>query len=97
MFRHVAMLRWAPGTTTEQVDELQRALRELPAAIADVRDYRVGSDAGLASGNWEFVVVADFDDAAGWQAYVDHPAHQHVLVDILRPLTGERAAIQFEC
>lgn len=97
MFRHVAMFRWAPGTTDEQVDELRRALRELPAAIPELRDYRMGTDAGLADGNWDFVVVADVVDAADWQAYIDHPAHQRVVVEILRPLIGERAAVQFEC
>jgi hypothetical protein len=97
MVRHVAMFRWAEGTSESQVAELQAALAALPAAIPALRDYRVGSDAGLAPGNWDFVVVADVDDAGAWQAYIDHPAHQRVLVELLRPLVGERAAVQFEC
>ena len=90
------MFRWAPGTTPAEVAALTTALRSLPAAIPALRDYRVGSDAGLAEGNWDFVVVADVDDADGWRAYVDHPAHQRVLVDLLRPMLGDRAAIQYE-
>ncbi|MGI8686316.1 MAG: Dabb family protein [Acidimicrobiales bacterium] len=97
MLRHVAMFTWAEGTSEAQVAELQRALRDLPGLISELRDYRVGSDAGLAPGNWDFVVVADVDDADGWRAYIDHPAHQRVLVKLLRPLLGDRAAIQFEC
>ncbi|HEX2700720.1 MAG TPA: Dabb family protein [Acidimicrobiales bacterium] len=96
MLRHVAMFRWAPGTSTGQVAALESALQTLPAAIPALRDYRVGSDAGLREGNWDFVVVADLDDADGWRAYVDHPAHQRVLAELLRPLLGERASVQFE-
>jgi len=96
MVRHVAMFRWAEGTSASQVAELRTALAALPAAIPALRDYRLGSDAGLAPGNWDFVVVADVDDGDGWRAYVDHPAHQRVLVQLLRPLMGERAAVQFE-
>ena len=91
------MFRWAAGTQGEQVAALQRALDELPASIPVLRGYRTGSDIGLAVGNWEFVVVADVDDADAWRAYIHHPAHQRVLVELLRPLLGERAAIQFEC
>lgn len=91
------MFRWAAGTTGDQVAELQRSLGELPAVIPELRDYRTGSDAGLAPGNWDFVVVADVDDVAAWHTYIDHPAHQRVLVELLRPILGERAAIQFEC
>ncbi len=90
------MFRWATGTTEDQVAELQRSLNGLPALIPALRDYRTGSDAGLAAGNWDFVVVADVDDVEGWRAYIDHPAHQRVLIELLRPLLGERAAIQYE-
>lgn len=97
MVRHVAMFRWAAGTTGAQVAALKAALDGLPAAIPALLDYRTGIDAGLAPGNWDFVVVADVAGADGWRAYVDHPAHQRVLVEQLRPLLGERAAIQFDC
>jgi len=95
MLRHPAMFRWRPGVTARDVAEVAEALRQLPAAIAELRDYRVGSDAGLAPGAWDFAVVADFDDAAGWRAYTDHPAHQAVARRI-RTMLGERAAVQYE-
>ena len=39
--------------------------------------------------------MAEFDDAAGYQAYVDHPAHQAVANDLIAPIRAERAHVQF--
>ena len=91
------MFRWAAGTTPDQVQAVQQALAALPAAIPELRDYRTGPDVGLGAGNWDYVVVADFDDADGWRAYVAHPAHQEVIAELIRPVVAERAAVQFEC
>lgn len=95
VFRHVAMFRWVPGTTGEQVDTLRRTLSELPAAIPELRAYHLGPDAGLVEGNWEFTVVADFDDTADWRTYTDHPAHQKAIAEVLRPMIAQRAAVQY--
>ncbi|HET7489674.1 MAG TPA: Dabb family protein [Acidimicrobiales bacterium] len=97
MFRHVALFKWQPGVTADQIDEVRRALGGLPAVIAELRGYRVGADAGLTGGNWDFAVVADFDDEAGWRTYTDHPAHQKVGSEVVRPLLEARAAVQYEC
>lgn len=96
MLRHVALFRWIDGTTGDDVEAIRQALNALPAVIPALRDYRTGQDAGLAGGNWDFAVVADVDDVAGWQAYVDHPAHQKVAAELIRPRIGERAAVQYE-
>ena len=38
--------------------------------------------------------MAECDDADGWRAYDEHPAHQHVVTEVLRPRIAERAAVQ---
>jgi hypothetical protein len=96
MFRHVALFRFTPESTPEQRQAMTDALRALPAQIPELRDYHVGPDAGLVDGNWDYAVVAECDDEAGWRAYTDHPAHQRALIDIIRPIMAERAAVQYE-
>lgn len=92
--RHVALFRWAESTTPEQVADIERRLAGLPGSIPQLRAYAFGADLGIGSGNFDFAVVADVDDEAGFVAYRDHPAHQEVL-GVLRPLLAERAAVQF--
>ena len=76
------------------VDGLLDALRALPAQIPELRSYVVGRDAGISEGNATIAVVADLDDEAGLTAYREHPAHLHVLNDLIRPHLVSRAAVQ---
>ena len=96
MIRHVAVFRWVEGTTAEQVAALTDALRALPGQIPSLRSYTVGSDLGLGPDRWDFAVVAEFEDAAGYQAYIDAPAHQAVATDLIAPIRAERAHVQLE-
>ena len=90
-FRHVVLLTFADGT---DVDGIAAALRQLPAQIPELRSYVVGVDAGIGEGNAQLAVVADFDDEAGYLAYRDHPAHQQVIAERIRPALTARAAVQ---
>ena len=96
MFRHVVMVRFTPEATDEQKELLREGLATMPEQIPEVRGYRFGDDAGVKSGNFDFVVVADFEDRDGFAAYWDHPAHQKLVADLLRPIVAERAAVQHE-
>jgi hypothetical protein len=94
MIRHVAVFQWLDGTTDDQVAVVAEALRALPAQIDSIRSYTVGPDLHLGEGRWDFAVVAEFDDADGYQAYVDHPAHQAVANELIAPIRSERAHVQ---
>jgi hypothetical protein len=94
MMRHVAVFTWKPGTTAEQVRAFAEGLAALPAQIPEIRAYRFGPDAGLAAGNGDFALVADFDDGDAWRAYQDHPVHQRFIAEHARPIVEARHAVQ---
>jgi hypothetical protein len=96
MFRHVVMFKWSEGTTDEQKQALRDGLSALPEKITEIRTYRFGDDAGLTPDTFDFVIVADFEDRSGFLAYRDHPDHQAVVVELVRPITAVRAAVQHE-
>lgn len=96
MIRHVAVFRWKPGTTPEQVAALQAGLDTMPAEVPSIRAYAHGPDLALGEGRWDYAVVGDFDDAAGYQGYVDHPAHDAVRRDLLAPLVADRGHVQIQ-
>ncbi len=92
----MAVFRWVEGTPVAAVDAFAAGLAGLPAVIPEIRSYRFGPDAGLGlSANADYAVVADFDDADGYAVYAAHPAHQDVLVRLLRPIVAERLSVQF--
>ena len=95
IFRHVVLFRFRPEATAAQLAALERALAALPGQVPQIRAYRFGADAGLVPGNFDFAIVADFADDEAFRAYVDHPAHQRLVAEHVRPLTAERAAVQY--
>jgi len=95
MVRHVALFRWQPETTAVQVAAVAAALATLPAAVGTIADYRFGADLHLVDDSWDFAVVADFADVDDWRIYRDHPAHLQVIAEQIRPLTAQRAAVQY--
>jgi hypothetical protein len=96
MLRHTVMFSWNDDAPDDQVDIVTAALAELPATIAEIRSYVFGPDAGIVEGNADYVVVADFDDAAGFLTYRDHPAHQQFITDHIAGKIAGRSAVQFE-
>jgi len=71
------------------------ALRALPDVVSEIRSYSVGSDQGLAEGNYDLVIVADFDDVDGFAAYNANVEHQRVITELIRPVIAARSAVQY--
>ena len=96
MFRHVVMVKFTPEATDEQKETLREGLATMPEQIPEVRAYRFGDDVRISADNFDFVLVADFENQDGFLAYRDHPAHQKLVADLLRPIVAQRAAVQHE-
>lgn len=94
MIRHIVLLKWTEEATAAQVATVATELGKLPGLIPELRTYAVGDDAGISEGNHDFGILAEFDDAEGFAVYRDHPAHQKVIADHIKPILAGRAAIQ---
>lgn len=96
MFRHVVMLRWVPDATAEQRAAVEEGLATLPGLIPEIRGYTFGADAHVNEGNFDLVVVADFDDFDAYRVYRDDPDHLAMIDERIRPILADRAAVQHE-
>ncbi len=96
MIRHVVLITFTGEATGQQRQQVKSELEALPPVIPELRAYKCGPDAGIVAGNADFAIVADFDDAAGYLAYRDHPAHRAVIEQVLNPIARQRVAVQFE-
>ncbi len=96
MFRHTVLLKLSDETTDAQMRTICEALAGLPAAIPEIRNYTIGTNAGDRPDNYDIAVIGDFDDKAAYQAYADHPDHLGVIQQHIAPLLTGRAAVQFE-
>jgi hypothetical protein len=96
MIRHTVLFKWQAEATDEQKRQVATEVAKLRSAIPSVRAFASGPDAGLAQGNFDFAVSADFDDEAGFLAYRDDPGHREVVRRYIAPIAAQRVAVQFE-
>jgi len=96
MLRHVAVFTWLPEATEQQKQRAAAELATLPPLMEGLVSYQFGHDKSLVEGNADFAIVADFDSAAAYFAYRDHPAHADVSRRAIQPITRQRMTVQFE-
>jgi quinol monooxygenase YgiN len=96
MIRHVALFAWIPEATDQQKQQVLEELRALSPLLTGLHSYNAGPDAGIIEGNFDFAVVADFENAESYLAYRNHPAHLAVVDQVTAPITKERVSVQYE-
>jgi len=96
MLRHVVLVQLKEDVEAGSTEMLLEELSRLPGLIPDISSYSFGTDLGIAEGNYDLGIVAEFVDADAFGRYVVHPAHQAFVVEKLRPLMAQRVALQFE-
>jgi Stress responsive A/B Barrel Domain len=96
MIRHVSVLTWNEDASAEAIEAVRAGLAGLPSVIPELTEYRYGDDAGITDGNGSFGIVADFPTVEAFLAYRDHPVHQEVIRDRIRPILAHRSAVQYE-
>jgi len=95
MVWHVVLMKpradLPPGDRQALLDAFNRAVREIPT----VRDVRVGrrithgaAYEATAPDSADFLVSIGFDDLAGLQAYLRHPAHEELAVRFHQSLSS---------
>ncbi len=95
MFRQVISIRWATDVTDEQKQGYRDALEGL-RAIPELAAMTWGDDARIFEGNFDFVVVMDFDDLEAARRYVAHPQHQAYVREHAQPLVADRVVVQHD-
>ena len=94
MIRHTVLFKWTTEATGEQKQAVAAELSSLPPIVPSIRGFVLGADAGLATGNFDFAVTADFDDEAGFFAYREDPVHRDIISRTILPITAQRVAVQ---
>lgn len=95
MIRHIVLLTWADGTTADQHQTVIDQLSTMPGLIPEIKSYELTSDAGISTGNANLAVVAEFDDADGYQAYATNADHVEIIATHIKPILAGRSAIQY--
>jgi heme-degrading monooxygenase HmoA len=96
MIRHVVLFTWDDEMTDELERQFAAELTALAPKLKGLLSYHAGPDLGLVEGNFDFAVVADFEDAESYLGYREHPEHQEIIGRLSRPHAKTRASVQYE-
>ena len=85
MILHAVLFRPKPALSDADREAMFSALRAAARGIPTVRRFHIGSrlrhGAGyeaMMSQDFPYAALIEFDDLAGLQAYLQHPAHQRL-------------------
>ena len=94
MVSHLVLMKPRPDLSVADrqafIDAFDRAMREIPT-VRDVRiGHRITHGAGYeqSAPDMDYIVVIDFDDLAGLQAYLRHPVHADLGARFGQSLSG---------
>ncbi len=94
MIRNVVLGRLRPGADEQRLAEALRGVCALDVEGTVV--VRVGRDAGLREGNWDYAITADFVDADAYRRYDLDEEHNRLRREQFAELSSEIARLQFE-
>jgi Stress responsive A/B Barrel Domain len=76
MIRNVVVGRLRPEADRDQLDQALIGMTRL--GIEGLLDVRVGQDAGLRPGTWDYAITADFTDADAYRRYDEDEEHNRL-------------------
>jgi hypothetical protein len=90
------MFKWKDGISEEQKVAARDSLANLKGTVPSVVEYTVGFDIGRNPNNWDMVLVADFEDVGGLEAYFANPV-MNAASDLVASVTQKEitARVQF--
>ena len=92
MVDHLVFFAIREGASSEEVEDLVSSMRALKDDVPSTIDLSVGEDFSGRSGEYTHALFARFEDAAGLQEYMEHPAHLAVVEKLDATTTGRIVA-----
>ena len=92
MIRHIVMWKFRPGTEKEQTEFLE-GLRGLQGVIPELLSSEVAVNVG--QGNYDAVLVSEFQDLAALETYKNDPRHKAVSA-LCKSIREDRVAVDYE-
>ena len=92
MVDHLVFFAVREEASEEEVEDLVSSMRALRDQVPSTVDLSVGEDFSGRSGGYTHALFARFEDTAGLQGYMEHPAHLAVVEKLDATTTGRIVA-----
>lgn len=96
MIDHLVFFKFKPEVSPEQRLEVAKALVGLKGIIPGVRDITCGENFTFRSQGHQLGLLVRLTDKAALDTYQNHPAHQAIVVSMIRPFVENIMAVDYE-
>ncbi len=95
MLRHVVMMKFNGKEPLETISvTVKEKLEALTASIPELKNMEVGLNVNTKPSAHDLVLIADFDDEEGLNAYRVHPEHVKIL-EIMKETVEKTAVVDY--
>jgi len=94
MLKHVVCLKFKPGTSKSDIEDIEKGLASLPSRIPEIKRYEFGQDILHTERSYDFALISEFEDQDAMGRYQTHPYHLAVLNKI-KALCENIVAVDF--
>lgn len=95
MIRNVVLIRCKPGTSAQDVADLEAALRRID--FPERTNFSMGGDLGLRDGNMSLAILADFPDEDAYRRFDVDEEHNRVRRELIAPIAVAVERCQYQC
>ena len=95
MLKHIVFLKFNPGTSEDDIKDVEKGLAGLPDRIPEIKHYEFGRDILRSERSYDFALVSEFEDREAMKRYQVHPYHFAVLNKI-HAICEDIVAVDFE-
>jgi hypothetical protein len=96
MFRHIVLVRLSPVLTDDERAAYCAAVERMGRESPTVRSLVCAPNVGSGPNHYDFASVTDFDDEAGFRAYLASDAHRAYVEAYGKPMVTQLAVVQQE-
>lgn len=95
MLKHVVFMKFKPEVGDAGIQDLEKSLGALPAAIPEIKAYEFGRDIVRSERSYDFALVSAFESLETLKRYQVHPDHVLVLNKV-RDMCDSILAVDYE-
>ena len=96
MIEHIVLFKVKANTPPQSIAAMTDGLKGLKASVPGIVDLSVGANFSDRSKGFTHGLVVRFQDRAALDGYIPHPAHREVVEKLIRPITEDVLAMDYE-
>jgi len=96
MIEHLVLFKVKVEVSAADAEKMVQGLRSLVGRVTSIQELRCGTNFSNRNQGFTHGLLVRFRSRSDLDAYVDHPEHQRVVAECVRPIVESIVVVDFE-